>query len=422
MTELPIHHTNDDGSRYYIRTDPATGEEQHYWSVTTALSIKDKSGLKRWAAMLAARRAMDNIPKLLRAQRIEPCERTWHRTEPLGCGECPPCVQKWVQNYHYGESSRRALEGSAVHDGIEAWIKTGVLPNAATLANLPAAGGGTYIERHPDITKMLPPYLERTEQWIADYGLRPDMFFASEMTVYNHTHRYAGTSDGGLRLEPVNERAARLVARIRGDLRDEPVLMLIDCKSREGEDKKLYDDHPLQLAAYRRAETCRPSKAAEREFPMPTTEGALVFQPRPDGYTFEPVSTGEEEFQAFLAALRLHRWTVDHGPASIAVKTYPLPDGWVWPRPAVPAVVEPESAPPAKKTARKRATKKVAAAPAAEPDPAPVAQPALVQPGSMAVPPRIVGATLESMTRMPASTLAGMPPHPDSPFNDPIPF
>jgi len=73
---LPVHHTNEDGSRFYTRLDPVTGEEQQYWSVTTALSAKNKEGLKRWTAALAAQRAMDNIPMMLAAQRLDPCGRT----------------------------------------------------------------------------------------------------------------------------------------------------------------------------------------------------------------------------------------------------------------------------------------------------------------------------------------------------------
>jgi hypothetical protein len=399
---LPVHHTNEDGSRFYTRLDPVTGEEQQYWSVTTALSAKNKEGLKRWTAALAAQRAMDNIPMMLAAQRLDPCGRTWHRTEPLGCKRCPTCVQKWIQDFHYGETARRALEGSAVHDAIEHWIKTGDWLNAVTLANMPCAKGGTYAEHHAKIAEMLSPYLERCEQWIADYGLRRDQFFASEMTVYNHTHRYAGTSDGGIWLEPVNAKSARLVARIRGDLKDDRTLVLFDAKSREGEGKGLYEDHALQLAAYRNGETCKPSKESLQEFPMPTTMGAVVFQPRPDGYNFEPVVTEAPEFRSFLAFLEGYRWQVERGAASIRVDSFPVPDGFAWPRkPAPEPTAEPAPA-PKKATPRKRTAAKKAA------PPRPPAEAA----------PRIAGATLDSLTNAGAARQV----HPDSPYKDEIPF
>jgi len=402
---LPIHHhTNEDGSRFYTRVDPVTGEEQQYWSVTTALSAKNKEGLKRWTAALSAQRAMDNIPMMLAAQRLDPCGRTWHRTEPLGCKRCPTCVQKWIQDFHYGETARRALEGSAVHDAIEHWIKTGDWLNAATLANMPSAKGGTYAEQHPKIAEMLPPYLEQCERWISEYGLRRDMFKASEMTVYNHKFRYAGTCDGLILLEPTNAKSAKLVARVRGDNKDESVLVLFDAKSREGEGKTLYDDHPLQLVAYRRAEECKPSKTSLREFPMPTTGGALVFQPRPDGLTFEPVVTEEPEFRTFLSYLEAYRWQVERAAASIRVDSFPVPEGFAWPRkPSPPAETEAAPAPapePKKRAPRKAAAKKAAPRPTAE------------------AAPRIAGATLESMTR-PAGARE---PHPDSPYKDEIPF
>lgn len=414
---LPVHHTMEDGSRFYDRVNPDTQEIEQYWSVTTALSVKAKDGLKRWTAILAARRAMENIPMLLKSQRVEECGRTWHKTEPLGCGECPTCVQKWLQNFHYGESARRALEGSAVHDAIEHWIQTGTWWNAATLANLPAAGkGGTYAEHHPKIAEMLPPYLEQCERWVADHAIIPADFWGAEMTVYNHRHRYAGTADWILHLVPRNERSAKLVARLRGDLKDEPADVLGDCKSREGEGTTLYDDHPLQLAAYRRAETCRPSKDAQREFPMPPTHGAVVFQPRPDGYAFRPVRAGEAEFKAFLAFLDGWRWTVEDGPTSIQVATFPLPDGWSWPR------------------------HKQRDAPHVDAEPAPAPRPTTSRrgcppgctcgkhsrgrkaTGAAAGSERVASATLDSLTKPPVDSLAARPPHPNSPFGDAIPF
>lgn len=325
MTSLPVHVTAEDGSRYYIRTDE-TGAEQQYWSVTTALSVKHKEGLKWWAAKLAARRAMANLPMLIKAQRVDPCGRTWAKTEPLRCDRCPDCVQRWVELFHVGESERRKHEGSAIHDAIESWIQTGTWREPIDLAQ-------PYIERHPDIVAALPPYLAACKQWVEDFGLIPEDFWASEMTVYSHVHRYAGTCDGALWLSPRTKKAARLMAQILGRpvKRGERILVIFDCKTREGEGAAIYDDHPLQVTAYRHAQTCRPSKAMEREFPMPATHGAVIFQPRPDGYAFRPVRTGTGEFKAFLAALELYRWTANDGNASFAAASFPTPDGFTWP-------------------------------------------------------------------------------------------
>lgn len=327
-SSLPVHVTNDDGSRYYLRTDPDTGLEQQYWSVTTVLSVKNKDGLKWWAAKLAARRAMDNLPMLIKAQRVDPCGRTWHRTEPLRCERCPDCVQRWVELFHVGESERRKHEGSAIHNAIESWIKLGTWRDPVDLAQ-------PYLERHPDIVKALPPYLAACRQWVEDFGLLPEDFWASEMTVYNHVHKYAGTCDGALWLSPRTKKAARLMAQILGrpPRPGERILVIFDCKTREGEGTTIYDDHPLQVTAYRHAQTCRPSKDADREFPMPATHGAVIFQARPDGYAFRPVRTGTGEFKAFLAALELYRWTANDGAASFAAGSFPTPEGFAWPLP-----------------------------------------------------------------------------------------
>ena len=133
---------------------------------------------------------------------------------------------------------------------------------------------------------------------------------------------------------------------------------------------------------------------------MPTTMGAVVFQPRPDGYNFEPVVTEAPEFRSFLAFLEGYRWQVERGAASIRVDSFPVPDGFAWPRkPAPEPTAEPAPA-PKKATPRKRTAAKKAA------PPRPPAEAA----------PRIAGATLDSLTR-PARTA-----HPDSPYKDEIPF
>ncbi|HEX8114788.1 MAG TPA: hypothetical protein VF516_43960 [Kofleriaceae bacterium] len=399
---LPVHVTAEDGSRFYLRTNPDTGVEEHYWSVTTALSVKNKDGLKWWSAKLAARRAMANLPMLVRSQLVEACGRTWARTEPLRCEKCAECVQRWVELFHVGESERRKHEGSAIHDAVESWIKTGEWRTPVDLAQ-------PYLERHPDIVKMLPPYLERCRQWVEEYGLRPEDFWASEMTVYHHGHKYAGTCDGALWLSPRTKKAAQLMARILGrlPLPDERILVIIDCKTREGEDTEIYDDHPLQLTAYRNAQTCRPSKVHDREFPMPATHGAVIFQPRPDGYAFRPVRTGPGEFKAFLAFLDGWRWTVEDGATSTQVGTFPMPAGFEWPLPQPEPEPAADAPLPTKKATAKR-TRKKAAAPAAQVTPE-------GHTISGATPPRMAGATLDSLH-------GGRPPHPDSPYGDNIPF
>lgn len=343
----PVRVTADDGSRYYPWKDPTSGEERQFWSVTTALSAKEKGGLKWWAAKLAAQRAMDNLPKLIMSQRFEPCGNTYKR-DNSSCGQCSACTQRWVEMFHIGESTRRKHEGSALHDALEAFIKFGPdgIPSVAVL-------GQKYAEDHAGIFDALPPYLKTLRQWIEDFAVEPTDFEASEMTVFNVEHEYGGTLDAIWRIFPRNKASARLLARITGHTNNEHALVVMDCKSREGDGKQLYDEHPLQLAPYRAATHCMPSKEDRTLFPMPRTVGAVVLQIRPDGYTCEPVDAGERAFSAFLDTLNLYRWIVAEGSASIAVKSFPVPDGFEWP-PPVPG----EEKPPPRKRAAKKATPK----------------------------------------------------------------
>lgn len=328
-SEAPYRQTNDDGSRFYYFTSPATGTEEQFWSVTTALSAKAKDGLKFWAAGLAAERAMDSIPAMVYAQRLDDCGNARSRST-AGCGQCPMCVQVSIERVHIGESSRRAIEGSAVHNALEWWIAWGSWLGAAEVANQDQK----LIEAYPgSLAKALPPYLEQLARWAAEYAVEPLDFLASEMTVYNTAHRFAGTLDAILRLTVRNKKSARLVSRLLGRpvYAGDTVTVVMDCKSREGEakkgeqsTKKLYDDHALQLAAYRSADLCMPSKVDRLIKKMIPTDGAVVLQIRPDGYSFEPVLSGPEELDGFLGFLKGFRWTVERGPASIAVKTFPV--------------------------------------------------------------------------------------------------
>jgi hypothetical protein len=375
---------SDDRGRFYFWTDPATGVEHRFWSVTTALSAKSKDGLKWWAAQLAARRAMDNLPKLIMSQRREPCGRTYARSEPTRCDECPECLQRWVELYHIGESTRRKHEGSALHDALEAFIKGGLeaIPSPAEL-------GQKYLQEHPGVVEALPPYLATLRKWIEEFAVRPEDFEASEMTIFNAEHQFGGTLDALWRIVARNQRSAKLLARVTGRADHAPALTVVDCKSREGEGKTFYDEHPLQLAAYRNAQYCMPSKVDRLLHPMPKTKGGIILQIRPDGYACEPIATGPNEFAAFLAALKLFQWTAEHGPASIAVKTFPVPDGFVWP-PAGPDT-EPAKAAPRKRTAARKTTAK--AAPAA--GTVHIEQPVTTTPPKGSA--RMAGATLDAI-------------------------
>lgn len=346
MAEPAQRRTNDDGGKFYehpTRVD-ANGDPQRYDSVTSALTVYEKDGLKWWSAKIAARRAMENLPKLLAAQREEPCGRTWARSEPYRCDVCPECIQRWVELYHVGEANRRRREGSVLHDVLEYRITRGEWPDGDALVRLVALQNQAEGEQRIELDTMA-PYIANLRRWWDDYGITTLACEAAEMTVWNHTHNYAGTLDAVITIYPETKLAARLCARLQPHDPYRPVTVIVDLKTREGEDKQLYAEHALQLAPYRHAETAT-LKVSGEEVRMPATSGGVVLQVRPDGYHFEPVLTRMTELQAFLNVLAAYRWKQRNGPASIAVATFPVPKGWAWDADKAAAMaVEPAAVP-----------------------------------------------------------------------------
>jgi hypothetical protein len=310
-----------------------------YVSVTTALGVVDKPALVFWAGNLAARRAMDNLPKLIVSTRTESCGRARARTEPLGCGTCCDCVEFWVAMFHHGEKERRAREGSAAHDVFERWILRG------DWVYEPRADWGEYAPT-PD---EMAPYIASLKQFVADYALTGDDFLAAECTVYHHGLKYAGTLDAVVTIRPRTKKAADFCARVARfagiDVTDplfvkEGVRVLLDLKSREGEDAAIYAEYVLQLAGYRFAETAMPKLAGpEMERPMWATDAAAILQVRPDDYTLRPVLADGRAMKAFRAVLDLADWKSTLGDYSTQVQAFPRPDGWkapTWERATLP--------------------------------------------------------------------------------------
>lgn len=361
-----------DGSKYYehpTRTEPdperpGSYRFVRYVSVTTALDVVNKDALKYWAAGLAAERAMANLPQLMVAAFKPDCGRAYARTEPLGCGDCEACTRRWVSLFHVGESARRAREGSAAHDVWEGWARTG------ELIYTPVLSGDPDVDQYVPTQQTMAPYIAALRAFVTDFGLQPGDIIVTECTVYHHGLLYAGTLDTILDLHPRTKKAAEVCARVglaAGVPAGEPVRLLVDLKSREGEKAQLYDEQPLQLTGYRFAETMMPKAhlqpSADLEIPMMATDGAAILQVRPDGYTFRPVVTDGRTRKAFEAVLTLSRWRETHGERSTQVQAFPLPDGWTWAPPAV------EGAAPARKRAPRKTAKKAAAPAITDPIP-----------------------------------------------------
>lgn len=367
MAEPVQRRTREDGSKFYEhphRTEeipqPGGGtlvRPRQYRSVTNVLSVCAKPALVYWAGNTSAARAMENLPKLIGAARRETCGRARARTEPLGCGECCDCVEYWVALAHHGEKERRAREGTCAHDILEWWILTG------EWAYKPREDHGEYA---PTADEMA-PYMAALQAFIRDYGLTREAFLVAECTIWSHTFGYAGTLDFIVDIRAVTKAAAELCARINAVNGVEDLAAMVrvlgDCKSREGEGAQLYQEQPLQLGAYRYAETMTPKHAAaEMEAEMFATDAAAILQVRPDGYTFRPVVTDGRTMKAFRAVLDLHAWTDEHGDRSTQVQAFPKPAGWKWtpPKPVLApsaklGVGDPDDKP---KPARKRAAPK----------------------------------------------------------------
>lgn len=340
MAEPAQRRTDADGRKFYehpFRTEPdpdrpGMQRPAQYLSVTQALDSVNKDALKFWSAGLAARRAMENLPKLLGAVLIPDCGRAAARTEPYGCSVCEACVQRWVSLFHVGETARRAREGTAAHDVLETWTKTG------EWIYRPVLTGDPDVDQYVPTQDTMAPYIASLQAFVQDFGLKPESWVVCECTVYHHTLKYAGTLDGIVDIWPVTKKAADFWARIArygGVPADQPVRVIIDAKSAEKskEDAAFYPEHSLQQAPYRNAETMLPKGAApEMETAMLATDGAAILQIRPDGCTLRPVMAGGNEMKAFRGVLDLARWELEYGARATQVGTFPLPDGWPTPK------------------------------------------------------------------------------------------
>lgn len=220
-----------------------------FMSVTTILSNGiPKPALMHWAAIEAAQCAVDNIPELVRARGEQA------RYE----------LREWIR--HAAERKRDAAAdlGTAIHGFLEAQI----------------LGQPT-----PDYTDEQQPFIDAFGRFLDDWQ---PQYEATELTVANPEHGYAGTLD--------------CILRIPGLSTD---LLMGDYKT----GKSVYPEVGLQLAAYRRA-TVAWTRPEGTEVTPPPTSGAVVLHVRPEGmpggeprgYALREVDTSDDVFSRFLAA------------------------------------------------------------------------------------------------------------------------
>ena len=317
---LPFHSVEEsDDGRWYIIGD------QRLMSMTTAFNSIAKRGLVPWSAMLAAELSFLELPTLIAASRKKPCERTWSHCkhdhaetcERCPCRQCRMCVQKWVADRHNRESSRRADEGTRVHDVAEWWSYHGLIK-----------------DHDADIAS----YVKSFGVFVDDYGIQPHDVLLAEALLVNREVGAAGQTDGIIRIHAERtEKAAKLVSRVLMDQGKRvswkqaqkqklTVGLIIDYKTREDDEPQLYPEYALQLSGYRHCPVIR-VKNSDVEVPMLPVDGGMIVQLRPEGYAARLVICDRHTYEhGFLPALRTYQWLTEHGSASISSHSFVLPE------------------------------------------------------------------------------------------------
>ena len=305
-TEVITAEAPEKENGYYLIGD------ERFRSVTAALEVWNKDALKIWSAGLTAAAAFDELPRLVNALLTPDCGRSYHerckdhdwieRCPQCRCDACQPCVTRWLRDRQVAESARRLDEGTRIHYAIKQWVLTGY-----------------WIAVDADIQV----YIESFKAFVVEYGLLPTDWELAEAKVVNRTYGYAGTLDGALWFHRNRSKAAfDLMDRLTldGQPRVEKALILVDYKSREKEDRAVFNDNPLQLAPYRFAEVLVLADGTEVE--MLKVDATAIIQVRPDKTTVELVLAEDPEFATFLSVLAGDEWAQERGKRAIGARTH----------------------------------------------------------------------------------------------------
>jgi hypothetical protein len=233
--------------------DPVTGDKLR--RVTTILSQGfPKPGLVFWSANLTAADAFATLPTLVNAS-LHPAEKE--------------AAYDWLRKGHIRKKEERGDIGTAAHTLVESHVLG--TPLSEELLNDPE----------------MAPYLDNFLRFVADWEVE---FEASEMTVGNYAHGYAGKLDYLFR--------SRLIAAALKVAAD--TLFLGDTKTGgELDEKGVYPEAGLQMSAYRCAEVCWLRDGTQ--IPMPKIHDVgIVLHLRPEGYRPMPLKCGDDVFAAFL--------------------------------------------------------------------------------------------------------------------------
>jgi hypothetical protein len=223
--------------------------------VTTILNQGfPKPGLIFWSANLTAADAFATLPTLVAAS-LRPEEKE--------------AAYDWLRKGHIRKKEERGDIGTAAHTLVESHVLGTPLPEE--LLNDPE----------------MAPYLDNFLRFVADWEVE---FEASEMTVGNYAHGYAGKLDYLFRSPLI---AAEL--KVPAD-----TLFIGDTKTGgELDEKGVYPEAGLQMSAYRKAEVGWLRDGTRVPLPEIHDVG-IVLHLRPEGYRPMPLKCGDDVFEAFL--------------------------------------------------------------------------------------------------------------------------
>ena len=157
---MTTRNTKKDGSRTYEVVDPHNpGETLVLPSVTTVLRVVNKPALLYWAANQVSNYAIENHAEI--GKLLEKDDRDG--------------AYRLLKGSPWSKRDKAADVGTQVHDLIEKAILEG--KDSPSLVDVPVKAV---------------PYVQAFQSFVENYE---GSFEASEMTVFNLTHGYAGTLD-----------------------------------------------------------------------------------------------------------------------------------------------------------------------------------------------------------------------------------
>lgn len=250
-----------------------------YPSVTTILQGIPKPALASWAARTAAEYACNNLGIL--SQLV--------RRDAQGLAEAIMLVKEAPWSY----AEHKADLGTSVHTAIEKILLQ---------------------QPQPAFPEDVAPYMRQFYSFV--HTVNPT-FEATELTVFNRTHAYAGTLDA-ICTVPSTLVAPELKAPEIGALFSPTTRIVLDHKT----GKDVYPETALQLAALRHAEFIEitaPDGTLIRREKMPATTGACVLHLTPETWRLITADAGEDSFRTFRTAREIWSWM--NGQSKSALKT-----------------------------------------------------------------------------------------------------